>query len=149
MRRDVDSFLSKVASTPVNKKVEIVVMRDGKTKKLKAVIGAMEEPEVRELAKAPEGGASAFGMRVQDLTPDLAEQLGMDSPQGVLVSGVEPGGPAGEAGVRRGDVILEVNRKEVRDVGELTAELQDTEKRALLLIRRGDTQLYVPIKRTG
>ncbi len=149
---DIDEFNELprvVAATPVDKKVEIVVLRDGKKKRLKARIGAMEDPETTELARAPEGGASEFGMRVQDLTPDLAEQLGLDSPQGVLVSDVEPGGPAGEAGVRRGDVILEVNRKEVQDVGELAAALEDSDNRALLLIRRGDTQLYVPIKRTG
>ena len=50
------------------------------------------------------------------LTPDLAENLGVDrSLKGVVVTQVEPGGPAADAGLRRGDVILEVNRQPVKD----------------------------------
>ena len=53
---------------------------------------------------------------MQTLTPELAENLGVErGVKGVVVTQVEPGGPAGEAGLRRGDVILEVNRKPVKD----------------------------------
>jgi serine protease Do len=138
-----------VAATPVEKSVKVVVIRDGKRKTLKARIGVLEEEGATQLASHGEqkSGAVEFGMRVQNLTPDLAEQLGLESTDGVVVSGVD--GPAREAGVRRGDVIVEVDREEVKDVAQLEQRLAKADEKALLLIRRGDTQIYVPIKRAG
>jgi serine protease Do len=146
---DFDDLPRLVARTPVDKKVEIVVIRDGKEKELKTKVGALEEPEIaKAAATASPGGSTAFGLRVQDLTPELAEQLGLeDAASGVVVSAVEPGGPAGEAGLRRGDVIVEVDRHEVQNSSALEKRLEQTDDRALLLVRRGDSQLYVPIKR--
>ncbi|HEY5656941.1 MAG TPA: DegQ family serine endoprotease [Myxococcota bacterium] len=136
-----------VATTPIDKKVEVLVLRKGKRKTLHPVIGVLDEPELKKLAAAEKTDAEAFGMRVQDVTPELAEQLGLEEPEGVLVSAVDPAGPAGEAGVRRGDVIIEANHEVVRNTEELQARLEKAEDRALLLIRRGDSQLYVPVKR--
>ncbi len=125
----------------------MVVLRKGKRKTLHPVIGVLEEPELKKLASAEKSDAEAFGMRVQDLTPELADQLDLEEVAGVLVSAVDPAGPAGEAGVRRGDVIVEVNHQEVTDTEELQAQLEEADDRALLLIRRGEAQLYVPVKR--
>jgi serine protease Do len=145
---DFDDLPRIVAVTPVDKKVSVVVIRDGKRVSLKPVIAAMDEPALTELASAtPSKGAKAFGMTVQNLTPDIAQQLGMDESSGVVVSGVDAGGPAQEAGIRRGDVIIEVDQDEVSDVEQLHEKLADADERALLLIRRGENQLYVPIKR--
>jgi serine protease Do len=137
-----------VATTPVDKKVKVVVLRKGKEKTLEAVIGTLEEPEVERAAVEPSsGGAADFGMRVQKLTPDLADQLGLEAVEGVVVSAIDPSGPAAEAGVQRGDVIIEVNRKPVNDVAGLEQQLAESDKQALLVIRRGDAQIYVPVKR--
>jgi len=146
---DFDDLPRLVAKTPVDKKVPVVVLRDGKNKTFQTVVGALEEPEIAKASVPAQGqGASAFGLRVQDLTPELAEQLGLESgASGVVVSAVEPGGPAGEAGLRRGDVIVEVDRHEVKDAKDLHKRLGETDQRALLLVRRGDSQLYVPLKR--
>jgi serine protease Do len=67
----------------------------------------------------------------------------------VVVTEVDPEGPASEAGIRPRDVILEVGRKEVNDVKSLQAALEKSDKRALLLVRRGDNQLYMTVKRAG
>jgi serine protease Do len=137
-----------VAETPVDKRVKVVVIRDGKRKTLRAEVGLMEEPDATELASAPQGGGpAAFGMRVQDLTPELAERLGVDESQGAVVTSVEPGSPADDAHLRRGDVILEVDRTEVNDVGDLRDRLEAADDGALLLVRRGDATIFVPIKR--
>ena len=61
--------------------------------------------------------------------------------------GGEPGSPADEAGLRRGDVILEVNQEPVGDAAEFRDALEDAERGALLLVHRGGTQIYVPLKR--
>ena len=135
-----------VASTPVNKKVPVVVLRDGKRKKLTAKVAKMDEPPVTQLASAEgsKGGAQAVGLRVQEITPDLASRLGMDDEEGVLVTNVAPGSAAAEAGLRREDVILEVDKKAVKDIASLDDTLADTDDGALLLIRRGDATIFVP-----
>ncbi len=140
-----------VASTPVNKKVEMAVMRDGKRVVLQPKIAMLEEPELQKTsaASSPQSGAGAFGLSVQDITGDLAQQLGLEDTQGVVVSAVDPDGPASEAGIRRGDVIVEVDRREVNDAKSLQKALEKSDDRALILVRRGDNQLYMTLKRAG
>jgi serine protease Do len=125
-----------------------VVIRDGKRKKLKVQIGALEEPALagRETGSQDPG---VYGLRAQDLTPELASQLGIDEDDGVVVTEVRPGSPAAEAGIRRGDVIIEVDREEVKDTKDLQAKLAEDDDSVLMLIRRGDATLYMPMKRAG
>jgi serine protease Do len=142
-----------VASTPVNKKVDIEVIRDGKRVTLHPKIALLEEPEAQtqktSATPAPPRGAKSFGMAVQDLSGELAEQLGLENAKGVVVTSVDPDGPASEAGIRQGDVILEVGRHEVKNAEALQKALEKTDQRALLLVRRGDNQLYMTVKRAG
>jgi serine protease Do len=140
-----------VAATPVGKEVELVVTRDGKRKFLTAKVGALDDSEtLAELDGGPtEESAAEFGLRVQDLTPDIADQLGVDADAGVLVTAVEPGSAAEAAGLRRGDLILEVDRADVKTAGELQERLAKAGDRALLLVRRGDATIFVPLKRVG
>jgi len=138
-----------VARTPVGKEVEVEVLRDGDRETVDVEIGKLEEPT--EVAAAePSGGegtAETFGMRVQDVTPEIADQLGLEEPEGVVITGVEPGSAASKANLRRGDVILEVDRSEVGSVDQLQTRLTEAGEDALLLVRRGDATLYVPIER--
>jgi len=142
-----------VASTPVNKKVDISVIRDGKRVVLHPKIALLEEPDAEtqktSATPAPPLGAKSFGLAVQDLSRELAEQLGLEDTKGVVVTSVDPDGPASEAGIRQGDVILEVGRQEVKDAKSLQKALEKTDDRALLLVRRGDNQLYMTVKRAG
>jgi len=136
-----------VAATRVGRKVDVVVLRDGKRKDLSAKVAKMEEPQETQLASAEgESGTSAFGLRVQNLTPDLAARLGIEDDDGVVVTGVAPGSSAAEAGLRREDVILEIDKTQVDDVGTLDQQLANAEDGALLLIRRGDATVFVPLK---
>jgi Do/DeqQ family serine protease len=60
-----------------------------------------------------------IGVTIQPMTSDLAQGLGMKEAKGVLISGVNPGGPAEKAGLQSGDVILKVNGRSVNDPNEL------------------------------
>jgi serine protease Do len=135
-----------VAATPVDKKVKVVVMREGKRKTLKATIAKMDEPQQTRLASARGSGLTSFGLRVQNLTADLAKRLGVDEEHGVVITAVQPGSPAAEAGLRRQDIILEVDRQEVKDLDDLEEQLAKADDGALLLIRRGDSTLFVPME---
>jgi len=136
-----------VAETPVEKRVALVVIREGKRKTLRAEVGLLDEPGTTELASAPGDGTTEFGLRVQDLTPELAARLGVDETKGAVITAIEPGSPADEAHLRRGDVILEVDRSQVNSVNELRSRLEAADDGALLLVRRGDATVFVPIKR--
>ena len=93
-----------------------------------------------------------FGLTVQELSPSLRENLGLSEDlTGVMVSEVEPGSVAEEAGMQQKDVILEVNRWKVHDVSSYRGALQRTEKKkaVLLLIHRGESTFFLTLKAVG
>ena len=82
------------------------------------------------------------------MSPDLARELGIDQQAGVVISSVQPGSRADEAGLRARDVILEVNRETVKNVDSYQSALKTGAKSkiVLLLVKRGDNTLYVALK---
>jgi serine protease Do len=133
-----------VARTAVDKKVRMKVLRDKKEISLNVAVGELKDEEI--VASAPEKGE--LGMTVQKLTPQLAENLGLDKPDGVVVTAVEPGSAAEEAGIRRGDVIVEVDRKPVRGVEDYRKAIAGSRKGrgVLFLVRRGESTLFLALK---
>ena len=133
-----------VARTAVDKKIRMKVLRDKKELMLNVAVGELKDEEV--VASVPEKGE--LGMTVQKLTPQLAENLGLDKTDGVVVTAVEPGSAADEAGVRRGDVIVEVDRKPVRGVEEYRKAIAGSRKGrgVLFLVRRGESTLFLALK---
>jgi serine protease Do len=133
-----------VARTPVDKKVRMKVLRDKKEITLNVAVGELKDEEV--VASVPEKGE--LGMTVQKLTPQIAESLGLDKTDGVVVTAVEPGSAADEAGVRRGDVIVEVDRKPVRSVEDYRKAIGGSRKGrgVLFLVRRGESTLFLALK---
>lgn len=133
-----------VAATPVGNKAKMKIFRDGDEETLTVKIGTMEE-KGGKLASA-EGLKDELGLTVQNLTPEIAQSMGLDIVKGVIISGTEPNGLASEAGLRRGDIILEVDRRHVSNVKEFKKALKKGEDSHLFLIRRGNNTRYVAIK---
>ncbi|MCH7867594.1 MAG: Do family serine endopeptidase [Myxococcales bacterium] len=146
-----------VARTPVDRKVEVEVLRDGVKKIITVTLAAMEEPEQvlgrwRHSEKSepePATTLDTFGLDAQDLTPDLAEQLGLEDDHGVIVTRVVSGSLADDAGLLRGDVIIEIAGAAVGSTADLDILLESTEKGAILLVRRDRTTLFIPLKPQG
>jgi len=135
-----------VARTPVGKSVKVKVIRDKSAQHFEIKIAELKEEEV---AQAQSGTVERLGLTVQTLTPDLAENLGLDRAlKGVIVTQVDPDGPGAEAGLRRGDVILEVNRQPVKDSDAYKKALKDAGdgKSVLFLVRRGDNTIFLAVK---
>jgi serine protease Do len=88
-----------------------------------------------------------LGIEVQNLTPEIAKQLGVKKDAGIVVTQVEPGSPAEEAGIQTGDVIKQVNRKPVRDVEDFVQKVEKAsdKDRVLLLIQRGQNSLFAAV----
>jgi serine protease Do len=136
-----------VARTPVDKKVRMKVLRDKKELTMNVAVGELKDEEV--VASAPEKGE--MGLTVQRLTPQIAESLGLEKAEGIVVSAVEPGSAADEAGIRRGDVIVEIDRKPIRNLEEYKKSIGTIRKGkgVLFLVRRGESTLFLALRPQG
>ncbi|MCH9662227.1 MAG: DegQ family serine endoprotease [Gammaproteobacteria bacterium] len=134
-----------VASTDVGKAVVVDVLRQGKAKTLKVTIAPMRDEAPTEAETSSLTGQ--LGMIVEELTPDLADRMGLSNTQGVFVAEVAPASLAAEAGLRQGDVILEVNRYSVTNTLDYAEALQNrADDTILLLVARDDNTLYIALK---
>jgi serine protease Do len=137
-----------VAETPINKKVEVEVIRGGKHVTVDVVVGELKESAMAS-AKGEEQPGSGWGLQVGEITPDIAHEFNLTSDKGVVVRQVKPDSPGAEAGLEQGDVILEVNHSKVNSLQDFMARAKETKnekKPALLLVQRGNVTLYTVIK---
>lgn len=142
--RDSNDLPIVVARTAVEKKVPMKVLRDKKETTLTVAVGEMKEQE--SVASASE--KSELGVTVQQVTPEIAEGLGLERPEGVVITAVEPGSAAEDAGLRRGDIVLEVDRKPVRKVADYRKAIGEVKKGkgVLFLVRRGTSTIFLALK---
>ena len=141
--RDLPSV---VASTAVGRKVPVKVLRQGKKVALDVKVGELEEEKTAEAEEGDEFGS--LGMTVQEITPELAEYFQLEETEGLVVAAVEQYGPAAEAGIRRGDIILEVNQKPVTSLQNYRKALKTKKagESSLFWIRRGSNTLYFAVR---
>jgi Do/DeqQ family serine protease len=146
---DTNGFRNQIAATAPGTEVTLTIWRSGGQQQVRVRLGELTpENAAPGNQGGPGGGAGGrLGLTVEPLTPDLLAQLGLRrGTQGMLVSEVDPTGPAGRAGIQAGDVIQEVNRQPVRSVEDVRAALQKSGDRPpLLLINRGGQTAFVPV----
>jgi serine protease Do len=124
--------------------VKLKVLRDGNAKDMTVKLG--ELPVDKEQARAGEGTSEGAleGVTLEDLTPQTARQFGLTaSATGVVVTDIEPSSPLADSGLRRGDVIQEVNRQPVKNMTELRQAIRKGTKNPLLLVNRQGTTLFI------
>ena len=141
--KDMEDLPKIVAATRPNSVVDVEVIRDGSRMTLSVSIELLEDSQETVVAKA-----DPLGLQVQDITEGLAQSLKLESVEGVLVSDVTAGNAAAEAGIRRGDVISEMNRsivKDMRDYQNLMASVQKGSS-VLFLVKRGGSTIYIAVK---
>jgi serine protease Do len=132
-----------VASTAVGKTVDVTVVRDGKPMDRTVKVGEMQDE--KEMTATP--SRKTLGITVREITPEIAGELGLKNNAGVVVSDVEPGSPAADAGIQSGDVIREVNRKPVTNVADFMREIEQTrhQDNVLMRIQRGDHSYFAAL----
>ncbi len=143
-----------VGETPVGRKVMLKVIRGHATRLVAVTITPSREDEIQKAMATEENAhsthAARFGLGVENISPELARQLGMSDKGGVVITQVQPGSSADDAGLRRRDVILEVDRQPIDDVHSYEqAVAKGGGKSVLLLIERAGSTLFVPLKRQG
>ncbi len=130
-------------------------LRDGKEGQLTVTVGERDESG-RIAAKVPPGTPGAgpagpLGLGVGALTPEASRASGVRVGEGVLVQKVEAGSPAAMAGVMPGDVVLEVNRRRVRNATEFAAALGTVRAGDMVLLRvqSGDVARFIAVRAAG
>ncbi len=149
---DVGNLRNMVAQSKVGSEISITILRGGKEYAVKVVI--VELP--KDIAEATPGNVpedSNFeglsGLTAMELSREIARQLGLHKDEkGVVVVRVEAGSPAEEAGIRKGDVIQEIDRKRIEGLNDYTKAVSGMKPgdAALLFVNRGGKKFYVTIK---
>jgi serine protease Do len=115
-----------IALLKVGEVTKITVLRGGKQKDYDVKIAKRPEKRIAG-RRAPQQQQELFGIRVSNLTAELAQRFNLPETAGVIVAGVESGSKGAEAGIRVGDIIKEVNHKAIEDVKDYSATLDDIE----------------------
>lgn len=135
---DSPDLQRKIAQYAPGTTVDLEIWRDEKA--IHKSLTLAELPDMETLAQGPGRGAEPrreiLGMMVQTLTPEIAEERGVESKtEGVIVMRVVPDSPADDAGLMQGDVITEIGRKAVRNVAEFRARIDELRGTGKLLVR--------------
>ena len=154
---DSNVLRNKVAGTLPGNEIKITVVRDGKEIELTATLDEFKprdskrsgtDPEGDESKPVPQNQSGKLGLSLEPVTPQSAKQLGLESAsEGLVVTDVDQTGPSAEAGISRGDVILEVNKKPVTSIADVKSAVDAAGDRPILLLvnSRGRT-IYVTVK---
>jgi Do/DeqQ family serine protease len=152
---DPNELRNLVAATPPGTDVTLDTLRDGREQQVKVTLGELVASSAGPAREGGGGGGGAeqgdggqLGVTVTPLTPELAARLRLsEDRQGLVVTGVEDGGPAAEAGLRQGDLIEQANRQPVKTVEDLRAAVSGAGDRPLLLlVTRGDDTVFITVR---
>jgi len=150
--KDVSSLRNMVAQSRAGSEITLKILRSGKELSVKVVIVELPR-EVAEVAPdrlAPDPEARVLtGLTVMNLTKEIIRQLGFTKDErGVVVVRVEPGSPADDAELKKGDIIKEINRKEINSLEEFNRDATNIKRNeaVLMFINRSGKKFYVILK---
>jgi Do/DeqQ family serine protease len=145
---DSNALRNRIASTKPGTSVSLTIVREGSERTVTATLGELEGADRRGVSGESDSRRGTFGLSVEPLTGDKARELGVSTDAGLVVVGVDPNGPAADAGLKAGDVIEKVDGRAVTNGDELRSALNAAGDRpALVLVHRKDQSLFVTLKR--
>jgi len=135
---DLNKFTTSVSQTQPEQKADLKVIREGKTLDLVIEIGT--KPKVK-----PDEYETDLGFTVEEITDAIYRSRRLEDKEGVLVSFVEVGGPAGEAELKEGDIIKQIENYQIKEIENLKNALKELkdEKHLLLTVVRGKNKRFV------
>ena len=152
--KNVENLRNMVSQSKVGTKIKVTVLRNGKQLVFNAVISEFPQDMARAM---PEDNTETMqeeenelaGFNVMELTGEIAKQLGLSrNESGVVIVKVDSYSPAGDAGLKKGDVIQEINKKRIKnlnDFNKITPHIRKGDT-LLLFINRGGNKFYVTLK---
>jgi Do/DeqQ family serine protease len=147
--RDSNALRNRVADAKPGSSSAITVIRDGREQTLNVTLDeAASSRSARNGTDPGMANGEALGVSVAPLTPDMASRAGVPrDTRGLMVQDVDPDGRAASAGIRPGDVIVEVNQKPVGSVADLRSAVRGASDRPLLLlVNREGRDLFVTVR---
>jgi len=145
--KNSQDVVREVLKKKVGQKIKMEIVREGKKMEISVTTGempaTMAEPKSGQLEKK-----EWFGLHITPVTPEIAKQLGLKTAEGVVVETVDSGSVAQEAGLRKGDVIVEINRQKIKNVNDYLKAMGEAKagQGVLLLISRGGSTFFVTLK---
>ena len=147
---DGNELRNKVAQTAPGTEVSIGYLRENKEQTAKITLGEFQPQKNVEDTENTNGepAQGKLGLSLQQITPQMAQQLGLKNvSEGLVVMEVQAGSSADEAGIEQGDVITEINRKTVNKIDDVKQAITEANGKPLLLLvnRQGQTR-FVSVK---
>ncbi len=148
-----------VERCPMGSTQAVTVIRDGKKRTLSVVVKPLPD-DLGRIGRGRGGrgrqgrdemeslGNKMLGVTVSNLTAEIAQQLGHEGTEGVMITQIDPAGIAARAGLKAGAIILQVDRKPVKDTEQFEAVMKNAslEEGILLLVRLGRSQRYIVLQ---
>ncbi len=152
--KNVEALRNMISQTKVGSGINLHIMRSSKPLKIKVEIVEFPQEIAQSVPAEPQDHLrndenTLAGFSVMDLTRDIAKQLDLSrNEKGVVIVRVKPYSAAEDSGLKKGDVIQEINKKKIRDIGDFnrtTRSLREGDT-VLLFINRGGNKFYVTLK---
>src|SRR5215468_5228078 len=142
---DLGQLRNLVAMSAPGTKVPVQILRDNKKREVTIELGELPHEQTAARASEETPAPARLGFNVQNITPELAQQLGYSDTEGVVVTQIDPRSEAYQAGVRRGMVIREVNHQEVNNTQDFRHAMQkaEQEKQLLMLVENQQATMYI------
>jgi serine protease Do len=143
--KDTHELLLTIAAMQVGERVSIKAIRDGKEIAFQVVVAERKDKVDMVSTK---GSTGHFGIAAQDITPEMAKQLGIPREGGVIVTEVLNGSPADDVGIQPQDIIMQVNRVKINSMKDYAREISKAieKKSVTLLIKRGNSSFFVALQ---
>lgn len=149
---------NEAANSIINQPVKMKIIRNGKEKELEIIIEEQPKDFDKEASSIdePRGGAQTtakeLGITAKELTKELADKYDYSlQEKGVIIVKVDEGSIADEGGLKEGDLILEIDRKEIKTIRDFQNALSQSDKEKnseiLFLIRRGNSTIYLVLNK--
>ena len=141
---DSNQLRMNISMMPPGSSVKLKVIRNGSERDFSVKLAEMPTETAKLNPQEDGGNQSLDGVEVSNLNPEIAQELNLPAgTTGVVVSGVDPSSKMADSGLRRGDVIQEVNHQPVKNTSEFQSAIRKAEGDPLLLVNRGGRTLFI------
>lgn len=141
---NVSDLTNLAAETAPGSEVDVKIIEDGKTKTVKVTLEEFPDQRVQMENEVREN----LGIRVKKLTPEIAKRFNLEQDDGVIIANVQQGSAAGDAGLKVGDIILEIDKKSIKTLDDYSEALEKVKSgdTALFLVKRGSNTIYSALR---
>lgn len=152
---DGNVLRNKVAASKPGTEISLTIIRNKTEQEIKVKLDEFEIPGAKPASNqnpsSNQGNSQQngkFGFNLLPLTPEISRELNLSSDvKGVVITEVDPGSPADETGIRKGDVIMEINQQPVTTLDEVRSALEKSgDKSTSFKLARGNQKFFIAIK---